>query len=147
MIEIPNNQFFADVIQHINEGKNVKIRARGYSMLPLIRQERDLIILSPLQNDSLSLGKIILAYIPERRGYVLHRIEKIDGEKIILRGDGNVWGRETCNKSHALAECRSIVRGKTTIDSRSIWWKVTAIFWPKNSLLRRILLFPLRRLY
>lgn len=146
MIEISNNQFFTDVIRHINDGKNVKIRAKGFSMLPLIRQNKDVIILSPLQSSSLQPRKIILAYIPNKQGYILHRIEKIDGNKIILRGDGNVWGREICSQSDALAEARAIIRGKKIISDQSIWWKFIAFFWPKISFFRRVLLFPIRRL-
>ena len=43
--QIPNEPFFADVVSILDEGKQVTIPVKGFSMLPFIRGQRDLVVL------------------------------------------------------------------------------------------------------
>ena len=65
-----------------------------FSMLPFIIGDRESVILTKPEN--LRRGIIALAWVEQRR-YVLHRIERIEGDKVTLMGDGNLVGREYCH--------------------------------------------------
>lgn len=142
---LPNAVFFDEILQQISEGKRVRIRAKGNSMLPLIRDGKDEIVLEKLNPNSLHKGNIVLAILPSR-AYVIHRIEDIKGNKVTLRGDGNLTSREQCATDDILAEVASIHRGKKSIDRRSLLWKSASILWPSHPFLRRIYLGVYRRL-
>ena len=69
-------------------------------MLPFISGERDSVVLA--KTDNIKLYDIVLAIVNENQ-YVLHRVIKIMGNKLILMGDGNLKGCEICT-----IECDSI---------------------------------------
>ena len=71
----------------------VEFAPRGVSMRPFIEGGRDKVILKSCREPR--VGMIVLAKVGDT--YVLHRIYKIDGEKIILHGDGNLTGFEQCS--------------------------------------------------
>ena len=100
---IPNEIFFSHIMEEINAGNSVRIPSKGNSMLPFIKPTKDEIELSPLNENSISVGNIVLAKTADN-GYVVHRIEKAEPLKITLRGDGNLTVRETCNASSIFAE-------------------------------------------
>jgi len=71
----------------LKEGGSLKVLVRGNSMRPYLIHERDYVVLRKL--DSVKVGDIVLAEVTP--GYfVLHRLVNIEGDKITLRGDGNV---------------------------------------------------------
>ena len=43
--QVPNDDFFPDVVAILDEGKQVTIPVKGFSMLPFIRGIRDLVVL------------------------------------------------------------------------------------------------------
>ena len=47
MILLPNQLFFAEVEAMLSEGREVQIRMKGHSMRPLLRSERDQVVLTP----------------------------------------------------------------------------------------------------
>ena len=57
--------------------------------------------------------------------YILHRVIKIEGEKITMMGDGNVRGTEACSKSDVLGTVVQIVApsGKVRIPGKGRLWK------------------------
>ena len=90
-----NDLFFVEVARMLSQGRSVTLRAKGKSMYPFISGGRDTVELR--KTDTLSVGDIVLAEVPER-GYVLHRIYKMEGEQLVLMGDGNLCGTEQCRK-------------------------------------------------
>ena len=135
---------FDDVLSRIAEGYRVDIIAKGRSMLPFIRSQRDAITLSPLTEESIQPGRIVLARIS--RGYAIHRIETIyPGGRIILRGDGNPYQREACIPRQILAEATCVRRGRHLITQGSCLWWCAEHLWPSMPFLRRALLFVYRR--
>lgn len=145
-MEVSNDLFFESVLEHISLGKRVRINAKGMSMLPLIRPGKDTIVLAPLEASSVARGALVLALLSGRR-YVLHRIESVDGAKVVLRGDGNPYVRERCVVGDLLAEAVVIERPDgRQIRKDSIGWWCARYLWPRHGLVRRIMLYVLRRL-
>jgi hypothetical protein len=76
----------------LKNGHMVEFVPRGVSMRPFIEGGSDKVILHECKRPA--VGMIVLAKVNDT--YVLHRIYKIEGKQIILQGDGNLTGSETC---------------------------------------------------
>lgn len=138
-------QFFDEVLHMLSLGRKVKLRAKGWSMLPLIWSDRDNLILSPLTPDSYQVGRIVFVQLGDRR-YVVHRIAEIKEDRFTLRGDGNPYQYEYCHRDQVRAELIAIERAGKRLDVGTLWWRIFAVCWPSNGFLRRCLLFAYRRL-
>lgn len=100
-------------------------------------------MLSQLTEASYAVGRIVLVHLD--RGYLIHRITRIDGPVYTLRGDGNPYQREQCTRDQILAEVTVVIRGKREILLGSKLWKRYERFWPANDTLRRLALALYRR--
>ena len=136
---LSNRLFFEEITKLIHQGKNVAINPRGNSMRPLVHPHTDKILLQPLNEKSFEKGNIVLAKTKYGK-YVVHRIEKIQENTIILRGDGNPYGREKCPKENIVAEVTAIYKKNRKITKDSFWWNVTKNYWSHNALIRKICL-------
>lgn len=92
---VSNSDFFRWVEDELRASGIVRIRVRGMSMYPLLRDGVDEVTLCRCVDDrSLHAGQIVL--FRYGGGYVLHRILRREGERLLIRGD-NVFGRcEEC---------------------------------------------------
>lgn len=142
---LDNEVFFVDVASQISAGKKVRIRAKGKSMMPFIRTGKDEIILQKPLPESIMKGKLLLAKLNDGR-YVMHRVERIDNDTIILRGDGNLSAREICTPSEILAEAVAVVRNGKIVSEGSLKWNLYRYLWPRNAFARRVLLAIYRRI-
>lgn len=134
---ISNQIMLEEVAALLEEGKEVTLAPRGSSMLPFIREGRDLVNLR--LPDSVDVGDIVLAHLPQR--YVLHRIIDINQNRLTLMGDGNLTITERCTKADVLGVVVGIVRdGKRTVRPGK------ARVWRALYPLRRIFLAVYRRL-
>jgi hypothetical protein len=104
-IVLPNDVLLNEVAQLLGEGREVVITPKGRSMLPFIRGEVDQIKLR--QPDGLRVGDIVLAYFENH--YVLHRIVAINGEEVVLMGDGNLKGTEQGDRSEVVGKVVEII--------------------------------------
>lgn len=75
----------------LEEGREISIRARGYSMWPAIRPG-DSLIISPFKNDRLVVGDVIA--VKRDGGFVAHRVTELETDKgitrIMTRGDSSL---------------------------------------------------------
>lgn len=142
---INNRQFFTELIAQLSEGRRVKIRAKGWSMLPLLWDDRDTLTLAPIAPDDIKVGKIVFAQMGTGR-YVVHRIVARKNDRLTLRGDGNPYQEEYVHVDKVLGELVAITRGGKELDKDTLFWKLITHLWPRNGFLRRVLLFSYRRL-
>ena len=140
---VPNSVLLAEVSALVKEGNQVQLLTKGCSMLPFIVGDRDSVL---LRNESVSVGDAVLAEIAPGQ-YVLHRILRIAGEKVELKGDGNLRGTEFCLLSDIKAKAAAVIRpGGKEIDCTTAGYARKVRFW--NSLpyiFRRLWLAILRR--
>ncbi len=134
-----NKDFFSAVKEEIAEGLTLRIKPKGESMTPFIVAGRDEIILSMPCECSFRRGSILLAEIGADR-QVAHRVLRVDGEIVTLRGDGNLVLTEQCCRSDVIAEVVAIVRKGKKIKKGSLRWTLFSYLWPSSPLLRRVLL-------
>lgn len=88
-----HEEIIQDVARLVSDGVSVTLPVRGRSMLPFIAGDKESVILSKPERPR--KGDIVLAWVECSR-YVVHRIIGIEGEDIILMGDGNLQARERC---------------------------------------------------
>ena len=130
-VVLPNEVLLGEVVRLIGEGREVVMTPKGNSMLPFIRGEVDRIKL--VQPDKLCVGDIVLAYFGNR--YILHRIVAINGDEIILMGDGNLKDTEQGNRSDVVGKVVEII----TPDNRQ-YKPRKAWLWRHTLFLRKYLL-------
>ncbi len=75
-----------DILELLKDGKTIQICPRGYSMYPMFVPERDAAILRQAEQRQLKRGDVVL-YRREGSILVLHRIWRVDGDKVYLIGD------------------------------------------------------------
>lgn len=117
----------------------------GVSMLPLLREGRDLMVIERCDPSALQRWDVVLylrANAPGGRRYVLHRILKItdDGDYWIV-GD-NCFRGETVSASQIIGILTAVRRGKRTITVSSLRYRLYVALWCRPYRLRfRILRF------
>ena len=132
---IDNEVLIGEVCAALREGRMVKLRAKGESMRPSIRGGEDTLLIA--RAAELRRGDVVLARTTAGRS-VIHRIIRIEGERITLAGDGNLTGTEECRRETVYGRVEAIVSGGRTRSLTNGWRR-------KYALMRRRL-FPLRRL-
>jgi hypothetical protein len=143
---LPNEVFFLLVEERVAQGELVRINVKGQSMTPFLIGGRDKVELIKPSADSLRKGRIVLAHLGENR-YVLHRVVRISNGKVLLKGDGNLYGLEQCEVNQVVAEAIHFIRNKKKYNYKNCTWKLASWLWPDKAFLRRILLFLWRKIY
>jgi len=140
---VPNDELIPEIERLVESGTDVVFTPKGMSMLPFIRGDRDSVLLKKVTE--VGVGDIVLARL-SGGNFVLHRIVALDDDKVILMGDGNIAGKESCMKKDLLAVAVKIMKGGKVIDCFSRSHRRRSRIW--NSLLpfRRYLLAIYRRI-
>ena len=133
-----------EAIRLVDEGVSVTFPVKGYSMLPFIIGGRESVILQkPL---TVRLGDVVLAWVDDCR-YVVHRVMSIEGERVILMGDGNIVGVEHCLLSDVKALATHVVDAKgRKHDLYAPWRQKASRLWWQMRPVRRYILAIYRRL-
>ena len=132
-----------EAVRLVQDGVSVTFPVKGRSMLPFIFGGRESVILQKPQD--LHRGQVVLAEIAPDR-YVVHRIIKVETDRITLMGDGNICGTESCTPDKVLAIATHVVDEKG--QRRPLYSKARnakAKLWYHIRPLRRYILAILRR--
>ena len=145
MKSLPNDIFFAQVESEISQGRSVWFKIKGTSMLPFLKDNKDSVLLSPV-NEPVVKNDVVLFFYKGR--HVLHRVIKIEGEKYIMQGDGVFASSEFCHSKDIIGKVTQIQRpsGKI-IPVTSFKWRMFSSLWVNLRFLRKYLLFIYRRLF
>ena len=140
---VSSNEVIGEVIRLLDTNPSVVLPVEGISMLPFIIGGREKVEL--VKTDSIRLGDIVLAWVDGRR-YVIHRVIGIDGDDIVLMGDGNLWGKEHCKRCNVAARADYVI-GKNG-RRRYLYThsqRLGSQLWLKLRPLRRIILAVYKR--
>lgn len=143
--QFPNAVLLPIVIEELEKGKTVTLNLRGYSMRPFLENDRDKALLTKAVTPQ--VGDPVLAEISPKH-YVLHRIIAIDGDKVTLRGDGNL-GEEHCRLTDVKGAVIGFYRkGRKKLDrTDGRKWRIYSWFWTRLYPIRRYLLAFYRRIW
>lgn len=112
--------------EQLAEGKQVKFAPRGTSMLPMLRQGVDSVILSPLPD---KLKKYDLPLYQRQNGqYVLHRVIKA-GETYTCMGDNQFVPEHGLRHEQMIAVVTAFCRGERQIAVKSLSHRIYCRLW------------------
>lgn len=148
MKTISNDIFFAQIEELLSEGQSVIIRVKGHSMRPFMRSDRTSVRIAPLTDSErklVSVGDIVL--FRYRGHHVMHRIRRIEEDRITLAGDGNYRLWEHCSHDDIVGMVTDVVSYKgRSISCNSRLWRCASRIWVSlPQLLRRAILGVLWR--
>ncbi|MCM1079500.1 MAG: S24/S26 family peptidase [Bacteroidales bacterium] len=137
-MKMNNAALIPAVAQLLQEGRTVIFPLRGNSMRPFLIHKRDKALL--VLPEKVRIGDPVLAEVSPSH-YVLHRVVGIDGDRITLRGDGNL-ATEQCRRENVVALAVGFYRkGRATLDGiESRKWRLYSMLWMQLLPLRRYLL-------
>lgn len=145
---VKNAVLIPQIKAFLQEGHTARFRVRGWSMRIFVEHERDEVLLAAPQLETLKRGDVVLAEV-RPSVFVLHRIIKVEGENIVLQGDGNIGTKEYCQRKNVLGIALGFYRkGREVPDlTTSLKWRVYSAIWLKLSPLRRYILGAYRRIW
>lgn len=138
---VDNPLFFMEVRRMLSRNHSVTVRAKGNSMFPFILDGCDEVVLH--RSTDIKAGDIVLAELQDSR-YVLHRVYRVQGDRVMLMGDGNLQATESCQKENIVGTVVQIIRGGRFVDCTSKAAYRRAALWRRLLPVRRYLLYVLR---
>jgi len=133
---IPADELFPLVEELLRDGRDVVISARGNSMYPLIRSDKDTVKLTAANYNDVKKGAITLVR-RDSGAYVIHRVCKITPVLFYMVGDHQQEIEGPLRPDQLIAMVTEVHRGKHTIRRGSLLWVVFARIW--------LFLRPIRR--
>lgn len=144
-VKMANSVLLPEIVRLLDEGHTVTLRLRGFSMRPFLEDGRDKALLTKAVNPK--VGDPVLAEI-EPKHFVLHRIISIQGDDVVLRGDGNL-GVERCKLGDVKGAVIGFYRkGRNHLDrTDGKKWRTYSWIWTRLYPIRRYLLAFYRRIW
>jgi hypothetical protein len=139
-----DNGFIEEALRLVQKGVTVTFPVTGQSMLPFIIGGKESVILH--RPGLIAVGDVVLAWVDGNR-YVVHRIIKLDYDRVTLMGDGNVKGTEHCLLKDVKARVTHVVSADNKKRDLYSRWRVRAAkLWYWLRPIRRYLLAIYKRL-
>lgn len=127
--------------ERLDEGQNVRFSPRGISMLPMLRQGRDTVVLSPLPEQ---LKKYDLPlYRREDGQFVLHRIVRV-GETYTCIGDNQFCQEHGLEHARMIAVVTAFTRDGKEYSVKDPGYRLYCRVWHYSRPMRRVWRFGLR---
>lgn len=122
--------------EQLEAGKSVRFAPRGVSMLPMLRQGRDKVILSPVKG---RLKKYDLPLYQRDNGqYVLHRIVGV-GETYTCIGDNQYALEHGIRQDQLIAVVTAFVRDDREIPVTDLGYRIYCRLWHCFRPIKRVL--------
>ncbi|MBQ9137662.1 MAG: S24/S26 family peptidase [Alistipes sp.] len=104
---VANVATFSVVRDILLEGENVTIAVKGQSMLPFFTSGST-VTLRPIAEADFRLYNVVFADAGDH--FVIHRIIALEGDRVTLLGDGNIYGTETMPRSrvYGIVDCSAV---------------------------------------
>ncbi len=117
---------------------------KGDSMMPLIKQDRDLLVIKPV-NGRLKKYDVPL-YRRDSGQYVLHRILKVRKDDYVICGD-NRWSKEYgISDRHIIGVLTAVVRDGRVVSFESWKYKLYVHLWCDFFLVRALITHVISKL-
>lgn len=145
-LSINNDIFFAEVERLLAAGQSVTLTVRGCSMMPWLRDGKHSVVVCRHSDADIKVGEIL--FFTHRGRWVMHRLRRIKGEKLLFAGDGNYRLWECVERKDVRGVVRSVVTPSgRMISCRSFTWRFRSKVWLLlPALVRRYILAIIRRL-
>lgn len=126
--QLTNEAFFAFVEEELAARRNVKFMVRGISMMPLLWDGRDQVVVQPLGNRLPTRGDVVL--FRYRGRHILHRIIAIKDGRYTMQGDGVCGTTEHAVTEDIIGVVSEVVRPSGRIvKTDSCCWRINSWLW------------------
>ena len=145
-LQVDNKIFFAEVESLLAEGESVTVRVRGCSMMPYLRDGKHSVVVRRCTVEDIKLGAVM--FFEYRGQWIMHRLRKIEGERLIFAGDGNYKLVEIVGREALRGVVSDIISpsGKK-LSCESFLWRFKSGAWLMlPAIVRRYMLAIIRRL-
>lgn len=121
--------------EFLDENGTVVYNIRGVSMLPLLRQAKDLVIVQRRDNAGYGVGDVVL-YRRRSGQIVLHRIIGIQPDGYVLRGDNCVRREYGVRDKDIMGKMTGYVRGGRVHRVEDASYRVYTSVWLRTGFFR-----------
>lgn len=145
-LQVDNKIFFAEVESLLAEGNCVTVRVRGCSMMPHLRDGKHSVVVRRCEAEDIKLGAVM--FFEYRGQWIMHRLRKIEGEKLIFAGDGNYKLVEIVGREALRGVVTDIISPSgCKFSCESFLWRFKSGVWLMlPAIVRRYMLAIIRRL-
>lgn len=99
----------------------------GYSMMPLLRQKRDIIEIK--RKDPGRCHKYDVVLYKRLNKYILHRVLRVLPDGYIIAGDHNTFLEKDVTDNMILGIMTRVIRNGKAITTDNIWYKLYVHLW------------------
>ncbi len=99
----------------------------GFSMMPLLRQKKDIIEIRPVGTERCKKYDVVLYKRGNR--YILHRILKVLPDGYLIAGDHCTFIEKDIKDGNILGVMKKVIRDGKTITPDNFWYKVYVHIW------------------
>lgn len=99
----------------------------GFSMMPFLRQKKDIIEISKRTHERYSKYDVVLYKLNNR--YILHRILKVLPDRYVVAGDHNIFMDPPVTDDMILGVMTRVIRDGKSITPDNFWYKVYVHLW------------------
>ena len=144
-MKIKSDIFFAEVERLLAQSDEVTITIRGNSMRPMLRDGRDGVVLRRYECEPIRVGDVML--FRYRAGHILHRVVRVEGERITFAGDGNYNLYEVAQRGDIVARMVAYVKDGSRYECEGKEWRRFSRVWMALPMIaRRVVIGVMRRL-
>ncbi|MBR1482634.1 MAG: S24/S26 family peptidase [Ruminococcus sp.] len=126
-----------NIEQYLDTHETLVFNNKGVSMLPMLRQDRDLMILRKKQPDERCKKYDVAVYVRPPHDYVLHRIIKVEENGYVFLGDNCVLLEPDIREEQVIAVMTGFVHKGKQYDVSHRGYKLYYHVW--------YYLYPIRR--
>ena len=132
---LPLGEMMPLIVEHLQGGNSVRLSPKGISMLPMLREGTDSVVLSPVPE---KIKKFDIALYQRENGqYILHRIVK-NGSTFVCIGDNQFKFEKGVKREQLIAVVTSFNRGNKSYSVKAFSYKMYCIFWHYSRFFRHI---------
>ena len=119
----------------LDSGGEFRMYPKGTSMLPLLRQNIDSVVLEKPKG-ALKRGDIAF-YQRDNGAYVLHRVIRAKGDSYIMCGDHQIIPEHGIEQQHIIGVVTRIYRGEKCLSLNGLRYKTYELLW-RSFFVRRV---------
>lgn len=145
-LSVNNDAFFTEVEQLLAAGQSVTLTVRGGSMMPWLRDGRHSVVVCRHSEADIMVGNVLFFVYGGQ--WVMHRLRRIEGDKLYFAGDGNYRLWECVGRDAVRGVVRSVVMpsGRVMECDGFAWCFRSKMWLMLPALVRRYILGVIRRL-
>ena len=133
---LPSREFIGLAQAVLEKGADFRLKAKGQSMQPFIKNG-DILTISSLQR-SPKPGDVAAAEHPESGLLIVHRILKVTDEKALIKGDGNWEADGWIGFAKIFGLVVRVERGSTDVQRGAQWRRRFLVHISRSAAFNRI---------